>query len=251
MKKMITQNLVASFIAVMALCFGASEGLSQEAKVKSSADDQTKALLDATVAFMNSLAADQLKNVQFPFTPEKAATAARFARGARGPGGGRGPGGPDDGGPGGGGPDSRFDRPDRQSGQSIGTNQSPQRRRGGGPGMGGGFGGFTGEQYGNAVWSNFPVSDVPRPGLALGSLNPAQRGAAMHLLQVLLSAKGYEKVREIMGADQVLMDSGAQFSSGTNTYVLGIFGTPSTNAPWMLEFGGHQKREHLPLPGRF
>ena len=27
---------------------------------------------------------------------------------------------------------------------------------------------FTGEQYGDAMWSNFPVSDVPRPGLRLG-----------------------------------------------------------------------------------
>jgi hypothetical protein len=32
---------------------------------------------------------------------------------------------------------------------------------------------FVGEQYGKAVWSNFPVSDVPRPGLRLGSLSPA------------------------------------------------------------------------------
>jgi hypothetical protein len=37
---------------------------------------------------------------------------------------------------------------------------------------------FVGEQYGQAVWSNFPVSDVPRPGLTLGSLTPAQHLAA-------------------------------------------------------------------------
>src|SRR5262245_29612740 len=63
---------------------------------------------------------------------------------------------------------------------------------------------FVGEQYGQAVWSNFPVSDVPRPGLTLSSLSAEQRIAAMHLLQVLLSPKGYQKVVEIMNSDQVL-----------------------------------------------
>ena len=61
----------------------------------------------------------------------------------------------------------------------------------------GGMGGrmtFVGEQYGEAVWSNFPVSDVPCPGLALGSLSAAQRSAAMHALHVLLRPKGYKKV---------------------------------------------------------
>jgi hypothetical protein len=42
------------------------------------------------------------------------------------------------------------------------------------------------------VWSNFPVGDVPRPCLTLGSLSTAQRDAAMHMMQVLLSPKGYQ-----------------------------------------------------------
>jgi hypothetical protein len=41
------------------------------------------------------------------------------------------------------------------------------------------LGGFVGEQYGKAIWSNFPVSDVPRPGLQLGSLNSAQRALGL------------------------------------------------------------------------
>jgi hypothetical protein len=44
---------------------------------------------------------------------------------------------------------------------------------------------FVGEQYGQSVWSNFPDSDVPR----LGNLSPAQRAAAMQMLQVMLSPK--------------------------------------------------------------
>ena len=102
---------------------------------------------------------------------------------------------------------------------------------------------FVGEQYGHAVWSNFPVSDVPRPGLTLGSMSATQRDAAMHLLQVLLSPNGYQKVLYIMESDQALAHSGTPFSSGIAYYTLGIFGTPSATAPWMLEYGGH----HLAL----
>ncbi len=63
---------------------------------------------------------------------------------------------------------------------------------------------FVGEQYGQAVWSNFPVSDVPRPGLRLGAMTDAQREAAMGLLRVVLSDRGYRKTLDIMGSDQAL-----------------------------------------------
>jgi hypothetical protein len=104
-------------------------------------------------------------------------------------------------------------------------------------------GGFIGDQYGQAVWSNYPVSDVPRPGVTLGSLSSAQRNAATHMLQVVLSPKGYQKILEIMGSDQALSDSGTPFSSGAAYYTIGIFGNPSTATPWMLQHGGH----HLAL----
>lgn len=102
---------------------------------------------------------------------------------------------------------------------------------------------FVGEQYGQAVWSNFPVSDVPRPGLALGTLSDEQSQSAMRLLQALLSKEGYQKVIDIMGSDQVLADSGTRYASGAAHYTLGIFGTPGDKTPWMLQFGGH----HLAL----
>ncbi|MVN78857.1 DUF3500 domain-containing protein [Hymenobacter sp. HMF4947] len=106
----------------------------------------------------------------------------------------------------------------------------------------GGMGGrmtFLGEQYGQAVWSNFPVSDVARPGVQLGSLSAPQRAAAMHLLQVLLSPMGYQKVLAIMGSDQALADGGTNYASGKDVYTLGLFGTPSATAPWLVQFGGH------------
>ncbi|MDO7854074.1 DUF3500 domain-containing protein [Hymenobacter convexus] len=106
----------------------------------------------------------------------------------------------------------------------------------------GGMGGrmtFVGEQYGQAVWSNFPVSDVTRPGVQLGSLSAQQRESAMHLLQVLLSPKGYQKVLAIMGSDQALADGGTHFAAGKDTYTLALFGPPSATAPWLVQFGGH------------
>ena len=42
---------------------------------------------------------------------------------------------------------------------------------------------------------------TPR-GLRLGNLSAVQRAAAMHLLQVVLSPKGHQKVIDIMGSDQ-------------------------------------------------
>jgi hypothetical protein len=110
-------------------------------------------------------------------------------------------------------------------------------------------GGFVGEQYGQAVWSNFPVSDVPRPGLTLGSLSAAQREAAMHMMQVVLSPKGYQKILEIMGSDQALSDSGTPFSSGINSYTVGIFGQPSLTSGWMLEYGGHHLALNITIAG--
>jgi hypothetical protein len=111
-------------------------------------------------------------------------------------------------------------------------------------------GGFVGEQYGQAAWSNYPVSDVPRPGLRLGSLSAAQRDAAMRLLQVLLSPKGYEKVLDIMGSDQALSETGTPFMSGAGAYTIGIFGTPSTTTPWMIEFGGHHLGLNVTVVGQ-
>lgn len=202
-----------------------------------STNAQTRAIVDATNAFLNSLEAGQREKVQFAFTPRKSATAATFA----GNGGGRGPEGR---GPNGRGPDNG-----RGPGEGRGRGPEDGRGPGGRGGSGGGMAGFIGEQYGQAVWSNFPVSDVPRPGLTLGSLSKGQRDAATHMLQVVLSPGGYRKVTEIMGADQALSEQGNPFASGIDTYTVGIFGQPGPNTPWMLEYGGHHLALNITIAG--
>ncbi len=158
-------------------------------------ESQTRLVVAATTAFLETLDGDKRKQVQFPFTAEKKATVAKSQ---------------------------------------------------------GGMGGrmtFIGEKYGAAVWSNYPVDDVPRPGLRLGSLSSAQREAAMALLRVLLSPQGYQKVIEIMGADQVLADGGTNYASGIDVYTIGIFGTPSPSTPWMVQFGGHHLGVNVVIAG--
>ena len=207
---------------------------------RTSPDRQTLAVVDATSAFLASLTADQRHKVQFAFTPQKLGANAPFHRTTDG---GVAPGAPA------GGQQAGAGGPGRGPGGPIGQGRGP-----GGPGGPGGFGsgppgGFIGEQYGQAVWSNYPVSDVLRPGLRLGTLTAPQRAAAMHLLQTVLSPMGYQKMLEIMGSDQALTDAGTNFASGEAVYTIGIFGEPSTTRPWMLEFGGHHLALNIVIAG--
>ena len=207
---------------------------------RTSPDRQTLAVVDATSAFLASLTADQRHKVQFAFTPQKLGANAPFHRTTDG---GVAPGAPADG------QQAGAGGPGRGPGGPIGQGRGP-----GGPGGPGGFGsgppgGFIGEQYGQAVWSNYPVSDVLRPGLRLGTLTAPQRAAAMHLLQTVLSPMGYQKMLEIMGSDQALTDAGTNFASGEAVYTIGIFGEPSTTRPWMLEFGGHHLALNIVIAG--
>ena len=227
-----------------------TKGSTVEAATSSS---QTRAVVDATTVFLGSLTADQRQKVQFAFTTPALGTNAAFHRTADGGVAAGAPSGSEQGGrtgepgqgPGGqGGPGGQVRDP---GGIPRGPGRGP-RGAGGGPGTGP-PGGFIGEQYGAAVWSNYPVSDVLRPGLQLGSLTTAQRAAAMHLLQIVLSPMGYQKVLDIMGSDQALTDAGTNFASGESVYTIGIFAKPSMSEPWMLEFGGHHLGLNIVVAG--
>src|SRR5579859_6508634 len=55
-----------------------------------------------------------------------------------------------------------------------------------------------------ARWSNLPTTMVPRGGLPMKDLNEKQRAAAMALVASALSARGFEKVQQIMDGDEEL-----------------------------------------------
>jgi uncharacterized protein DUF3500 len=114
-------------------------------------------------------------------------------------------------------------------------------------------------------WSNLPSPMFQRNGVRLAELTPAQRTAVMDLLSVALSRDGYRKVVDIMRGDEVLRtrqgSGGARGTPngagsgragpafGENEYYLAFVGTPSTTAPWMLQFGGHHLAINLTLAG--
>jgi hypothetical protein len=111
-------------------------------------------------------------------------------------------------------------------------------------------------------WSNLPVTMVPRNGVRMGDLSKPQRDAAMHLLAMVLSKDGYQKVVDIMDGDQQLVkgggkgrkggkggkDGGAMF--GKSQYYLALFGEPSATQPWMVQFGGHHLGVNVTLVAR-
>ncbi len=88
-------------------------------------------------------------------------------------------------------------------------------------------------------WSNLPVTMVPRNGLRLGELTAPQRAAALESLAAVLSKDGYQKVIDIMNADDQLVKGANPMGFGTEHYYLAFFGKPSAKTPWMVQFGGH------------
>src|SRR5262245_10980251 len=115
-------------------------------------------------------------------------------------------------------------------------------------------------------WSNLPIGIFRREGLRMGDLTQPQREAAMDLLKAALSSQGYEKVVQIVEADEVLKTSdggrggprgqggpggpggrapggrggpGGGTMFGRDQYFISLLGQPSATEPWMIQFGGH------------
>ena len=99
-------------------------------------------------------------------------------------------------------------------------------------------------------WSNLPVRMVPRAGLSMGELSAAQRAAAMAMVGSALSARGFEKVQQIVQADETLKhneNNNPMF--GESLYFVSILGTPSVKDPWMIQFGGHHLALNVTIAG--
>jgi Protein of unknown function (DUF3500) len=100
-------------------------------------------------------------------------------------------------------------------------------------------------------WSNLPVTMVTRNGLRLGELTKPQRAAALDVLAAILSKPGYQKVIDIMNADdQLVQGNDNRMRFGTDNYYFALFGTPSATKPWMLQFGGHHLGLNVTIVGK-
>lgn len=86
-------------------------------------------------------------------------------------------------------------------------------------------------------WAFWPTARV---GLSLELMSAAQRKLVHELLTATLSSEGYLKTIHIMQLEQILdmLDEGG-LPRSVDHYVLVLFGTPSTTAPWAWRFEGH------------
>ena len=112
-------------------------------------------------------------------------------------------------------------------------------------------------------WSNLPSGIFQRKGLRLGDLAVAKRDAALALMAAALSKSGYEKVLNIMNADEVLKNArggqtggrqgaagrGGAIRFGADEYFIALLGTPSATAPWLIQFGGHHLAINVTVVG--
>jgi hypothetical protein len=101
-----------------------------------------------------------------------------------------------------------------------------------------------------ARWSNLPTSFAKRAGLNMGQLNATQRSAALALVASVLSKRGFEKVQQIMDADETLKTNERNNPIfGKDLYYISILGAPSAKEPWMLQFGGHHLALNITIAG--
>jgi hypothetical protein len=98
-------------------------------------------------------------------------------------------------------------------------------------------------------WSNLPTGAVQRGGLRMGDLTKPQREAAMAVLAAALSPHGYQKVVQIVEADEALKTSGGRMTFGRDEYYISFLGQPSSTEPWMIQFGGHHLGLNITLVG--
>jgi hypothetical protein len=102
-----------------------------------------------------------------------------------------------------------------------------------------------------SAWSNLPVTMVRRNGIPLGELTGKQRTAALAALAAVLSKQGYQKVIDIMNADdQLVKGKDNKMRFGTDNFYLALFGKPSLTRPWMVQFGGHHLGLNVTVVGK-
>jgi len=107
-------------------------------------------------------------------------------------------------------------------------------------------------------WSNLPTGAFRRNGVRLGDLTPPQRKAALGLVAAALSTEGYQKVTDIINADEALKNArggrtggrqGGGVNFGADEYYLALLGTPSATTPWLIQFGGHHLAINVTVVG--
>jgi hypothetical protein len=99
-------------------------------------------------------------------------------------------------------------------------------------------------------WTNLPPrSDAG--GVTMGELNEKQIKAACDLMSAVMSKSGYQKMVDIMIADDQLISGGRRRQGiGTVDFALVVFGEPSPSKPWGLQIDGHHIGANVAMQGK-
>lgn len=101
-------------------------------------------------------------------------------------------------------------------------------------------------------WTNVPTK-ANDGGIRLGDLAKPQLEKAVAFLSTVLSEKGYLMARNIMLADDLLLKNKERAERrgglGSANYWIAIFGTPSENEPWGVQWDGHHVAVNLTIVG--
>ena len=101
-----------------------------------------------------------------------------------------------------------------------------------------------------AKWTNVPPRG-PQGGVRLGDCDGAQIKLACDLLRTVMSRQGYEKARNIMLADDLLLRNGRPRPGfGAENFWLAVFGEPSAAEKWALQLDGHHVAINLNFHGK-
>ena len=99
------------------------------------------------------------------------------------------------------------------------------------------------------AWTNLPARK-DAGGVHFSDLKDEQTKLACQLMANLFSEQGYNKIREIMLADDQLLRGGRPRNGfGTENFALVIFGTPSATEPWAFQVDGHHVGVNLAING--
>lgn len=98
-------------------------------------------------------------------------------------------------------------------------------------------------------WTNLPARKNA-DGVRMSELSSAQVELACDLLANLFSEQGFNKMRDIMLADDQLLDGGRPRPGfGTDNFSVVIFGQPSESEPWCFQLDGHHVGTNVSMQG--
>ena len=99
------------------------------------------------------------------------------------------------------------------------------------------------------AWTNLPARKGAG-GVTLGSLSKDQVKLACQMMANLFSDHGFDKLRDIMLADDQLLRGGQRRGGfGTENFAIVVFGQPSATEPWAVQVDGHHVGVNLAING--